>query len=163
MEMIRYSPTTGAFYPLDIDYGKALPADVIKVSQADHQAAMAAREIGDGIKFVDGHLVITSRPPIPFADLAGPFLAEVRTTREAILNRLAGIGLAALVDGESGVAEAIAQARRQLLDITEAPEVLTAIGAENMAALENAVKVRYKAIAAGVPLEVRNAFNKVST
>lgn len=162
MEMIRYSPSTGAFYPLDIDYGKGLPADVIEVSLADHAAALAAREVGASIKFADGHLVITPRPPIPFANLAAPFLAEVRTTREAILNRLAGIGLAALVDGETGIAEAIAQARRQLLDITEAPEVLAAIGAENMAALEDAVKVRYKAIAAGVPLEVRNAFNKVS-
>jgi hypothetical protein len=158
----RYSPSTGTSYPLDIDYGTNLPADVIEVLQADYEAAMLARSAGNSIAFPKGKLVITPPAPVPFATLSAPFLAEVRTTREAILNRLAGIGLAALVDGDSGVAEAIAQARRQLLDITEAPEVLAAIGAENKDALEEAVKVRYKAIAAGVPLEVRNAFNKVS-
>lgn len=158
----RYSPSTGTSYPLDIDYGKNLPADVIEVLQADYEAAMLARSAGNTIAFLKGKLVITPPAPVPFATLSAPFLAEVRTTREAILNRLAGIGLAALVDGDSGVAEAIAQARRQLLDITEAPDVLAAIGAENMGALEDAVKARYKVIAAGVPLEVRNAFNKVS-
>jgi len=162
MMKTRFSPSTGTSYPLDIKYGECMPADVIEVLQADYEAAMLARSAGNTIAFVNGQLVITPPMPLAFATLSAPFLAEVRTTREAILNRLAGIGLAALVDGDSEVAEAIAQARRQLLDITEAPEVLTAIGAENMAALENAVKVRYKAIAAGVPVEVRNAFNKVS-
>jgi hypothetical protein len=158
----RYSEKTGTFYPLDIHYSSGLPADIIEVPQADYEAAMAARAAGYAIAFVSGKLIVTPPPPVPFEVQAAPFMAEVRTTREAILNRLAGMGMAALVDGDTSMAEAITQARRQLLDITEASEVLTAIAAENMAALESAVKVRYKAIAAGVPLEVRDAFNKVS-
>jgi hypothetical protein len=142
-----YSPTTKGFYPEDMrsqyEAAGTWPADAFEVNE-EQEAALRAPQ------------------PILFNEAAALFLADVRATREAILNRLAGIGLAALVDGDSGVAEAIAQARRQLLDITEAPEVLTAIEAENLDALEEAVKARYKAIAAGVPLEVRNAFNKVS-
>jgi hypothetical protein len=158
----RYSAKTGAFYPLDIHYPSGLPADIIEVPLDHYEAAMAARAAGNAIAFVGGKLIVTPPPPIPFEVQAEPFMAEVRTTREAILNRLAGMGMAALVDGDTSMAEAITQARRQLLDITEAPEVQAAISSENMPALEDAVKVRYKAIAAGVPLEVRNAFNKVS-
>lgn len=158
----RFSPSTGTSYPFGIDYGANLPADVIEVRQDDYDTAVLARAAGNSIAFPKGKLVITPAAPIAFAARSAPFLAEVRTTREAILNRLAGIGLAALVDGDTGTAEAIAQARRQLLDITEAPEVLAAIAAENLDYLEEAVKLRYKTIAAGVPLEVRNAFNKVS-
>lgn len=156
----KFSPTTGCFYPSDVPYVE-VPADAFNVMEKDFRNAMG-RPDGHTFKFVGRQLVITPPAPVPFSALATGFLTGVRNTRESILNRLAGIGLAALVDGDSGVAEAIAQARRQLLDITEAPDVLAAIGAENMVALEDAVKARYKVIAAGVPLEVRNAFNKVS-
>jgi len=142
-----YSPTTKGFYPADMRH----VYEAAGTWPADAEAITAEREAE-----------LRAVPAPTFASLAATFLAGVRTTREAILNRLAGIGLAALVDGDTGMAEAIAQARRQLLDITEAPEVLAAIDAENMVDLEDAVKARYKAIAAGVPLEVRNAFNKVS-
>ena len=156
----KFSPSAGCFYPSDVPYAD-IPADAFNVTDKDFADAMG-RPDGHTFTFINRQLVITPPAPVPFAASASGFLSEVRSTREAILNRLAGIGMAALVDGESGIAAAIAQARRELLEITEAPEVLAAIGAENMPALEDAVKARYKAIAAGVPLEVRNAFNKVS-
>jgi hypothetical protein len=59
---IRFSKTTGAFYPFDIDYGANLPADVVEVAKADFDAAMS-RPAGYGFSFVAGVLTIT--PPAP--------------------------------------------------------------------------------------------------
>lgn len=158
---MRYSQTTGAFYPLDIDYGDDLPDDIIDVSLTDYCAAMA-RPSGHSFTFVNGELVITAPPPVPFADLAAPFMAEVRITRELILNRLAGIGMAAMIAGDAGSANAIAQARQALLDLPTCPPVLAAMATASLATLQEAVKARYKEIVAAVPLAVRTAFNQVS-
>lgn len=157
----RYSPTTGTFYPLDIDYGDKLPADVIEVAQEDFDAAMS-RPAGHSFSFVKGSLVITAPAPIPFADLAVSYMAEVRATRELILNRLAGIGMAAVIAGDAGTASSIAQIRQQLLDITQVQPVEAAMVAQDLAALEQAVKARYKEIAGAAPVAIRTAFNQVS-
>lgn len=154
----RYSESTGNFYPYDIDYGDSLPADVIEVRQADYEAALAARAAGNAIGFVDGQLVITPPPPVPFADQAAPFLAEVRTTREAILNRLAGIGLAALIAADTQTAAAVFESRQALLDITKQPDV---VGATTMDDLKAAVLAAYRAITSTAPDTVRSAFNMV--
>ncbi len=157
----RYSASSGCFYPYDVDYGANLPPDVIEVQQSDYEAAMA-RPIGHTFAFVKGRLVIAAPASTPFSELSAPYLAEVRATRELILNRLAGIGMAAVIAGDSGTAGAIAQIRQQLLDITQAPPVTAAMESEDLPALEEAVKLRYKEIAAAVPLSVRTAFNQVS-
>lgn len=157
----RYSPSNGCFYPFDIDYRSDLPEDMVEVSLEDFHAAMA-RQKDHTFQFVDGKLVITALPPVPFADLATPYLAEVRATRELILNRLAGIGMAAVIGGDNSTAGAIAQIRQQLLDITQVPPVVAAMAAESLAALEEAVKARYKEIAGAAPIAIRTAFNQVS-
>lgn len=73
----RYSPSTGTFYPLDIDYPN-LPVDCIEVSIDDYNAAMA-RPSGHTFDFVDGQLVI-SAPPAPTLDqLKSAKLAELAT------------------------------------------------------------------------------------
>ncbi|WP_431477843.1 hypothetical protein [Massilia eburnea] len=158
---IRFSPSTGAFYPLDIDYGDKLPIDVIEVLQEDYDAAMA-RPVGHSFAFVNGKLVITAPSPLPFADAASAYMTEVRETREAILNRLAGIGMAAVIAGDMSSANAIALARQSLLDLPSCPLVSSAMNTKSLAKLEEAVKVRYKEIVAAVPLAVRTAFNQVS-
>ncbi|SFG29300.1 hypothetical protein SAMN05518865_110159 [Duganella sp. CF458] len=165
--MNKFSPSTRGFYDalLVEDYIAAgvLPADATDVSPEDEQIIREALVRGDAVSIdIHGAWTVTPAPRVPFAELSAPFLAEVRTTREFILNRLAGIGMAAMIDGDTATAGAIAQIRQRLLDITEAPSVLAAIAAENLGGLEEAVKLRYKEIAAAVPLAVRNAFNQVS-
>jgi hypothetical protein len=153
----RYSRSTGAFYPMDIDYGDNLPPDVIEVPLSDYESAMA-RPAGHTFAFVDGHLVINAPPPVQFAEQAAPYMASVRITREAILNRLAGIGMAALIDGDGATCDCIVNARQALLDITKLPDV---VAANDLEELKEAVKAAYKAIAAGVPAPIRSAFNMV--
>lgn len=161
MTKTRYSPSTGTSYPLDIDYPNGLPADVVEVLLVDYEAAMAARAGGSTVALVDGHLIITPPLPVPFAQQAAPFMAEVRATREAILNRLAGIGMAALVSGDVEAADAVLVARQALLDITKHPAVLAAEAAEDFNSLRAAVKAEYKAITAAAPADMRSAFNMV--
>lgn len=165
--MNQYSPSTKGFYDVQLlaEYTNAgvLPADAVDVSPEGEQIIREALARGDAVAVnTHGAWTVTPAPPVPFAELSAPFLAEVRTTREFILNRLAGIGMAAVIDGDTATAGSIAQIRQQLLDITEAPAVLAAIAAENLGTLEEAVKLRYKEIAAAVPLAVRTAFNQVS-
>lgn len=58
MKLIRYSKSTGAFYPLDIQY-ESLPGDLIKVPYADFEKAML-RPTDHGFNFDNGPLEITS-------------------------------------------------------------------------------------------------------
>lgn len=155
----RYSPSIGSFYPPDIDYPNGLPDDLIEVPLAEYEAALVARAAGNGIGFVDGQLVITPPEPIAFKVLADPFMVEVRATRELILNRLPGMWMAAQSAGNASTSKAIIDARQALLDITTHPDVVAAIEAENYEGLRAAVKARYKAIVASVPVAVRTAFN----
>jgi|SRR5438067_881600 len=74
---IRYSPSTGAFYPLDIDYGKNLPADIIAVSQSDFNVAMA-RPINHTFQFnASGTLVLTPPPALTLDQIKAAKLAEM--------------------------------------------------------------------------------------
>jgi len=72
----RYSKSTGTFYPLDLDYGSNLPADVIEVSLEDFGAAMA-RPTGHTFDFVDGHLVITAPHPLTLDQVKAVKLSEL--------------------------------------------------------------------------------------
>lgn len=89
------------------------------------------------------------------------YLGTVRTLREQILNRLAGIGLAALVANDKTTTDAVLAARQRLLDITKIPDAVAAYAALDLAALELAVKTEYAAIVGGVPAVLVNAFDKV--
>lgn len=157
----RYSPSTGTFYPLDIDYGGNIPADIIEVPLAAHEEAMEARAAGNDIDFVGEKLVVLPPKPAPFIEQAAPLMAEIRSTREAILNRLAGMGVAAVISGNTEEADAVVAARQALLDITSAPLVMMAIKAENVDALRAAFKTEYKAIVSAVPESLRNAFKEI--
>lgn len=60
---IRYSPSTGSFYPYNIEY-KDLPDDLIDVPIKDFERAMN-RPLGSSFDFVNGELRI-----IPFVETA---------------------------------------------------------------------------------------------
>jgi hypothetical protein len=79
----RYSKTTGTFYPLDINYGANLPADVVEVSKTDFEAAMA-RPSGNTFGFVAGTLVITAPAPLTAAQLIVQANSEINAQIDAI-------------------------------------------------------------------------------
>lgn len=164
--MNKYSPSANAFYSALMlqDYINAgvLPDDAVDVSSEEESAIRAALGRGDAVARVEHGAWAFTAQPTPFEVQSAPFLAEVRATRELILNRLAGIGMAAVIVGDSNSANAIAQARQALLDLPTCPPVLAAMDTKSLAALEEAVKARYKEIVAAVPLSVRTAFNQVS-
>lgn len=91
----RYSASTRVFYPLDIDYGSNLPADVIEVSIDDYNAAMA-RPADHDFDFVDGQLVISKPAPVvePLADMIARLSAAVDSLVKAIYERFTAFKVA---------------------------------------------------------------------
>jgi hypothetical protein len=68
---MRFSKSTGCFYPEDVAY-RALPADLIDVSQEDFLSAMA-RAPGDALDVVNGRVVVVPMP--------APTAAEIKSFR----------------------------------------------------------------------------------
>ena len=158
---IFYSNTTRGFYPEDMraDYEQAgtWPADGVEVTPDDEAMLREAITAGATIrKKSGGKWSITAPPPPPFTVLAAPYLASVRQARDAILNRLAGIGFAAMASGDVATAQAVAAARTCLLDITTCP---TVAAAQDIEALQAAVSAEFQRIADALPDEARRAFD----
>lgn len=61
---MKYSTAAHSFYAPEFDYSNP-PTDLIDVSQADYEAAIAARSEGCSIAFENGALVITAAPTPP--------------------------------------------------------------------------------------------------
>ena len=164
--MNKFSQETQCFYHAKmmqayIDSNQ-LPEDAQDVSKEEEEtirAAIVRRETAS--QDTHGAWQFIAKP-VSFQDQAVRLMADVRTTREAILNRLAGFGMAALVDDATATADAIAKARRALLDITEAPEVVQAMDAESISALHDAIANRYKNIEETLPADIRMAFLQVT-
>jgi hypothetical protein len=95
---------------------------------------------------------------VPFSKQREEFLTEVRATREQILNRLAGIGAAAVVSGDTATQQAFVTARQGLLDLTSDPGVLAAT---DLPGLKLAVLLAYRSIVSSMPDSIVNAFNLV--
>jgi len=115
--------------------------------------------VGQHASFRDGAWKIVDDVLIdapPFSVVVAAYLATVRAIREQVLNRLAGIGFAALLASDTAVAMAAATARQALLDITVAPAVLAATDIEGMT---TAMKAAYAAIIAAAPPVIREAFD----
>ncbi|WP_058050286.1 hypothetical protein [Janthinobacterium sp. Ant5-2-1] len=150
---LHYSPSTGNFYPDEISYAN-LPDDLIEVDDKDFTAAMS-RPRGHTFAFKKGKLVISAPVPELFATQFNAYLVGVRKTRDGILNRLAGIGFAAMADGDADTVQTIAAARAWLLDITICP---TVAAAQDIEVLRAAVSAEYVRIAATLSDEGRRAF-----
>ncbi|PJC99207.1 hypothetical protein GQ37_008265 [Janthinobacterium sp. BJB1] len=158
---IFFSVATGGFYASelreDYDVAGTWPADAVEIDEAvtegDLRAAICR---GDAIMLIDGKWTFTPAPAPPFAPIATAYLDSVRVIREQVLNRLAGIGMAALLAADTMTAQAVASARQALLDITVVPDVL---GATDLDSLKAAVKSAYAAIIAAAPPVIREAFD----
>jgi hypothetical protein len=150
----RFSPTTGNFYPSNLAYPNGLPADVIEVSDDDFTAVLQ-RPPGHSFAFLDGELVISAPLPEPYAQMAQAYLDSVRAKRDQILNRLSGIGFAAVEEADQRTVQTVLAARQALLDITEVPAVLEASNAD---ALKKAVNAAYQQIVAQAPAALLGVF-----
>ncbi|MDN2669789.1 hypothetical protein OX459_00115 [Janthinobacterium sp. SUN026] len=155
-----FSSATRGFYPeqmrADYDAAGTWPDDAVEVSPEDETRLRDAIAASASIRMTaGGKWKITAPPPPPFSMLAAPYLASVRQTRDAILNRLAGIGFAAVADGDADTVQAIAAARAWLLDITICP---TVAAAQDIETLQAAVSAEYARIAATLSDEARRAF-----
>ena len=150
----RFSPTTGNFYPFNLAYPNGLPADVIEVSDDDFTAVLQ-RPPGHSFAFLDGELVISAPLPEPYAQMAQAYLDSVRAKRDQILNRLSGIGFAAVEEADQRTVQTVLAARQALLDITEVPAVLEASNAD---ALKKAVNAAYQQIVAQAPAALLGVF-----
>lgn len=81
-------------------------------------------------------------------------ITRIRSVREAILNRLAGIALAAQISGDAYTVAAFVTARAGLLDITtDLPQ--------NPAEIDGVVLQRYGVIVAGCTPAMVSAFARV--
>ena len=156
-----FSSNTRGFYPeqmrADYDAAGTWPDDAVEVSTEDEARLREAIAASASIRMTaGGKWKITAAPPPPFAVLAAPVLASVRQVRDAILNRLAGIGFAAMADGDADTVQAIAAARTCLLDITTCP---TVSAARTLDVLQAAVSAEFQRIADTLPQEARRAFD----
>lgn len=155
-----YSVKTGGFYPSEMrgDYEVAgtWPSDAVEISDDDHSALIDGQSSGKIISSgPDGQPILMDPAPTPYSQIASSYLDIVRSIREDVLNRLAGIGFAAMATGDTDTVKAIVTARLALLALTKTPAVLAATDADSLKA---AVLTGYKAIAAAVPASVRSAF-----
>jgi hypothetical protein len=159
-----YSATTGGFYPEDMrsiyEAAGSWPSDGVEIT-ADEHAALIDGQAEGKIIVADsaGRPVLSDPPSLPYVQIASAYLGTVRAIREDVLNRISGIGFAALASGDTATAQAIVTARQSLLDITKAPAVLAANDADS---LKSAVIATYRAIVLAAPAGIRSAFNAVS-
>ncbi len=130
------------------------PTDAVEVSQEGERILREAIACGHAIEQESsGKWDIAISPSFPA--LASSCLDDVRTARDAILNRLAGIGFAALASGNALTVQAIASARASLLDITTCPNV---VSAQALPALQAAIGDELQRIASALPNEAQRAF-----
>ncbi|MDR3408481.1 MAG: hypothetical protein P4L68_08285 [Methylovirgula sp.] len=85
----KFSPSTGCFYPADIEYPVGtIPDDAIDATDAEMSAAHA-RGVRDALVIVDGKVTV-----VPYA---GPTLAEVKETQILTLRKAYQAALSAPV------------------------------------------------------------------
>ena len=151
-------PDLAAVHPLiEIDNPACkIPADAVEITDAEHTALLAGQSTGQCITAdAAGRPVLTAPVPTPFAVQKPAELASFRAEREKMLNRLAGIGMAATVNGDVALATAITAFRKGLLDIPSHP---TVTAAATLADLKATIKARYKALVAETPAAAKAAF-----
>ncbi|MDZ5633924.1 hypothetical protein [Janthinobacterium sp. GMG1] len=161
LDVVFYSMKSRGFYPESMrsayDAAGSWPDDAVQIPANEFANMQAAVAEGAAVQIdSDGHFIVMVRPPTPYSQLAAAFLDSVRLVREAVLNRLAGIGFAAMITGDTDVVGGVIKARQALLDITAAPAV---VAASDIAALTAAVQVEYQAIISAAMPIIRDAFD----
>ncbi|WP_317201496.1 hypothetical protein [Janthinobacterium sp.] len=156
-----YSAKTGGFYPAEdrsaYEQAGTWPDDGVEIALDDRDALLAGQASGQRIVADEvGRPVLAPPPAIPYGQSKSEYLAAVRAIREQILNRLVGIGMAALLGADTTLAQAVATARQALLNITTAQAVLAATDVDGLKA---AVRDTFRAIVAAAPAALVRAFD----
>lgn len=79
---MRFSRTTGCFYPDDVLYSH-LPDDLIDVTQEDFEAAMA-RAPGDTLAVVNSKVVVVAKPALTATEIKAIKWEAIKAKRDAI-------------------------------------------------------------------------------
>lgn len=136
-----------------------IPVDAVEITPKAHAALLAGQAAGQMIGTDQaGKPALQDRPALPFAQLKAAALDNFRADREKMLNRLAGIGMAAQVGGDASLALAITAFRQGLLDLPSHPSIA---GATDVDGLKLALKTRYAALLAATPAAAKLAFKGV--
>lgn len=130
-----FSQSTLGFYRSDwratYEESGTWPADAQEVSPEDEEAIRAA--LGRGASVNRGASGWEFSYPV-FNPVESGALASFRANRELALNRLSGIGFAALLAGDTEHAQEVAAVRAALLGVPALPAVRGAESAEELAA-----------------------------
>ena len=149
-----YSKSTNGFYTADI-HGSNMPKDAFEITDDEHTRLLAGQSAGKRISGDATGAPVLVEPPVPsVADNVKAALAEARAMRQPIIVMLDGMQSSANTADDKPRAFAIQVAKRGLLDITKID--LTAH--TTTTAMRAAIMLRYKAIAAALPADIRIAF-----
>jgi hypothetical protein len=77
---MRFSKSTGCFYPEDIDYPN-LPADIINVPKEDFDSALQ-RAAGDTLDVVNGRVAVVPKPAATLAEKKAVGWANIKIERD---------------------------------------------------------------------------------
>lgn len=128
--MQHYKAPDNSLHVIDPEFVYLLPVGCVPISDAE------ADEL---------------RPKPSNSEVIASIVAEIRKVREGILNRLAGIALAAQLEGDTATAEAYLVVRAGLLDITKNLP-------SDPADLQQDVQMRYAALVAQCTPQMVGAF-----
>jgi hypothetical protein len=87
------------------------------------------------------------------------YLNSIRVMREVLLNRLAGIGLAALMKNDTATVQAISYCRTSLLNITKLEAVLTATDLND---LKIVIEAAYADIISASPANIKKIYQGIN-
>jgi hypothetical protein len=133
-----------------------IPADAVEVSPERWRQLLEDQSNGMSIVCGGaGQPKTVARPAPQYSLLKEAELVAYRADREKMLNRLAGIGMAAQVEGNGTLATAVCAFRKGLLDLPAHP---TITGAKTLPELKAAFKTQYGALLAATPNAVKAAF-----
>lgn len=152
--MKYYSPGTRGFYGPD----DVLPADAIETTDLVASQVLDAQRQGTPLEVDANGVPIVISAALNLQGMRNTVFPEARALRETILNRLTGIGLAALASGDTTTLTAVATLRLQLLNLTSDPAVLAVTVAQGPEVLRQTILSLYKARAAATPANIRSVF-----
>lgn len=179
--MKYFSPSTRGFYDPDIHGPRTIqvedgnnpgntitmpnpdtliPADAVEITDEMHQELLQGQRQGKTITFENG-MPVAVLNAMTVEGMREMVFPEMRRLREVILNRLTGIGLAALASGDAGLMAEIAALRQKLLDLTKHPDVLAVTPEQGPAHLREVALNVYRAEAALASETVRLAFKEI--
>lgn len=140
-----FSQATNGFYPASMkdqyDAAGTWPRDAVLVTPDEEAALRLAIQDGATLAHSSKGWVITPAAARPFAEVAAPRMASFRQNREISLNRLSGLGFAALQVGDTDLAQEVAAVRAALLD---APALPSVAGASTLDALDAALAAAWE-------------------